>query len=175
MEPEPGEVGAEARLGCSDPEIGHQREPESTPDGRPLDRGHHGRPRREEPHGFVAEMAPRVVANRIGAGCEVGPGTEVAPFRGQHDRAAAELGVQPFDRVAEPFDQALVEEVVRRSPDLDQRYEVVAQRDVHVTEDPELSHRGSPTSDLAMIMRWICPVPSTMSMAFTSRYSFSIR
>ena len=26
-----------------------------------------------------------------------------------------------------------------------------------------------------LAMRWICPVPSTMSIAFTSRYSFSIR
>ena len=30
-------------------------------------------------------------------------------------------------------------------------------------------HRGSPTSRRAITRRWICPVPSTMSIAFTSR------
>ena len=37
------------------------------------------------------------------------------------------------------------------------------------TAAPRVRQRGSPTSLRAMITRWIWPVPSTMSIALTSR------
>src|SRR3990172_4518659 len=40
---------------------------------------------------------------------------------------------------------------------------------------PPYSSRGRPTRCRAITRRWICPVPSTMSRAFTSRKSFSTR
>src|SRR5439155_1171988 len=40
-------------------------------------------------------------------------------------------------------------------------------------EERDLHALGRPTSRRAMTMRWIWPVPSTMSIALTSRYSFS--
>ena len=179
VEAEPGEVRAEARFGRRDPEVGHQREAEATADGRALDRRHHGGARREQTHRFVVEVSPRVVAGRVlpasalaacaaRATAEVGSRAKVAALRSQHDGATAVFCVQRLERIAELLDQRAVEEVVGRALDLGQRDMVVRQRDVHVTEDPELVHRGNPTRLRAMIMRWICPVPSTMSIAFTS-------
>ena len=50
MDPQPREVGAEARVSTGHAKVGRQRHPQTAADGRSLDRGHHRKGAGEQPH-----------------------------------------------------------------------------------------------------------------------------
>ena len=119
------EIGAEARLLTGNTEIGHQRETEASSNRGAVHRGDDGLPGTEEADCFFIEVSAGAAAaalrcrSRFHALREIGPGAEGAAFRRQHDRPAARVGVEPFERFAYLADQVAVEEIVRRPAHLD--------------------------------------------------------
>ena len=119
VEPELGEVAAEAGVGGGDPEVGREREAEPAADRRALHRGDDRLLRREEGDGLLVEVRGLVDEVRLRA--EVGAGAEVLALRAQHDRPAVGVVVEREDRLDQRLDERDVEEVVRRSVELDRR------------------------------------------------------
>ncbi len=110
VESEAGEVGAEPRLGRSDPEVGGHRHPEATTDRRTLDRGDDRLAGPEQPHRGTVQITGRIRGARRR---EVGARAEVLALGRQHDRPARPIVVERLEGVGELGDHRRGEEVVR--------------------------------------------------------------
>ena len=151
VEAEAGEVGREARLGCGDAKVGHQREAEAAADGRSLDRGHDGGPGAEEAHGRVVEVPRRALRARclrrraeprarLRRTTELCARAEALALGAEHDGAAAGLLVERLEGGGEVVDQRQIEEVVGRASDLGRGDEVVADLHADVSEVLRVAH-----------------------------------
>ena len=101
------------------------RQAEAATDRRALHRGDHWLCVREKPHRLlvqrIATARHRVVNHRRPAIVEVGARAKGLAFRAQHDRTTLDNLVQVFKRIGQIADQGVVEEIVRRSTDLELR------------------------------------------------------
>ena len=123
MKSEPGEVCAETSFGCSDPEVGHQRQSESAADGGTLHGSHDGKSRPEEPHTSGIQLSRIFV---VGPVCKVGTSAEVFSFATQNDGTGLAASVERFEGIGDLFDEPHREEVVRRPMDLNRRDMILA-------------------------------------------------
>ena len=135
MDTEANEVGLEPAELPDDTEVAGQSQPEPGPDGRPLDGGHQGNGRVEDPHRLLVERAgPLLEVALVGgvrgiAGAEVRPGTERSALRAHHRRS--DHSRQPGDGVGQGTQDGLGEQVVRRSTQGDDGHvPVLVHRDV---------------------------------------------
>ena len=130
MKAEPGEVGAEARLGAGDTEIGDHRQPETAADRRAVDRRDDRLPGAKEPIALDVERrhtggpfaGAGALAVENAAVAEISAGAERLSLRGKHQRAAIGVVVERLEGRGDLPDQRDVEKIVRRPPDLHQRH-----------------------------------------------------
>src|SRR5438105_3478561 len=107
MKAEPVEIGAEPRLLAGHPEVGHQREAEPAADRGAVDRADDRLFGTEQANGLFVEMAAGAAARCLlyRAGIhplrEIGTGAKRAALRGEHDRAAGRVGIEPLERLAD--------------------------------------------------------------------------
>ena len=130
MKSEPREVCGETRLRTRDAKVRHHREAESTADRRAMDCADDRFLRTEQPHRLHVEMADRrhllagslagLVERRSVA--EIRARAERFSLRGKDDRAALLVLVEIFERIRDGIDQHHIEEIVRRTLDLDGRH-----------------------------------------------------
>ena len=148
MEPETGEVGAEAGLWRGDPEVGRESQAQASAHRRTVHRGHHRRVGAENPdRGCV-----QVLGGVMGAlGREIGASAEVLALRAQHRGPAAGVVVQRLEPVSDPVDHLQREEVVGRTPQLDGGHVVVADFD-----GQRVAHRADATNGPGNLGR--CPI-----------------
>ena len=135
MEAEPGEVGAEARLGAGDAQVRHQRQAEAAADRRAVNGADDGLGGAVQAYGLDVEVAGLAGLGflhqhvlHVGAVAELGAGAERGALRRQHDGAAGVVLVERLAGVGDLADQLDVEEVVRRPADLDGRHHVLRDR-----------------------------------------------
>ena len=125
MKPQAVEIGAEPRLLTGDAKIRDQCQTEPPSDGGAVHRGHDRLASTKEADRLLVEVAAGAAAaplrDRSGVHAlgKIGSGTKRPAFGGKHDRPAARVGVEPFERFAYLADQVAVEEIVRRPAHLD--------------------------------------------------------
>ena len=119
-------MAAKRRLVRRDAEVRDQREAETAANGRPLDGADDGLLGAEEAHGFLVEMAAHLVFVRaialrveLRAVAEVGARAERLAVGAQHAGADVAVFVEALEGIGDLLDQRHVEEVVRRTLDLD--------------------------------------------------------
>ena len=128
VEPELCEVRAEPRLLGGDPEIGREREAETTSDRRTLDHGDDRLARAEQAHRCGVQLIGRG-GRRTG---EVGTGAEVPAGGAQHHAPERVVLVELLERRRDTIDHLVREEVVRRVRQLDDRHVLATVADAHV-------------------------------------------
>ena len=129
MKAEPGEIGAEARLGAGHAEIGDHRQPQPAADRSAVDRRDDRLFGAKQPVALDIEVAtpgdvrrgvrPR---GRASAVAEIGAGAERFSLRGQHEGTAIGVLIECLEGGGDFPDQLYVEKVIRRPSDLHQRH-----------------------------------------------------
>ncbi|MNR09309.1 hypothetical protein D3C85_1255050 [compost metagenome] len=136
------EVGAETRLGAAHAKVGRHRKAEARTHRSAMHRGDQGLGAAKEPHRLRVQRAGVARGAVVVPAVEVGAGAEGAPLGGQHDGAAAGLGVEPVEVVGQFAQQRRVHVVERTAADFEQRDVRVAR-----VEGCDVAHW---TSSLAM-------------------------
>src|SRR5262249_59518252 len=108
--------------------------------------------RRDTGRRLVGAAALRVKRRAV---AEIGTGTECFTLRRQYDRANVSVFVEAFESAGDVLDQRDVEEVIRRSPDLDQG-------DVTSFFDSDVTHGICPLYSAAVLRFACCAVRLTI-------------
>jgi hypothetical protein len=143
VEPETGEVRAEARLGRCDPKVSDQSETQTAADRRALNRRHDRFARREDPDRLVVQMTTLRVEHAAALAVKVGAGTKVLALRAEQRDAAVDLGVERLEGVGDRGDHLARKEVVGRAPNLDGCNVVLTEVDCDVAEACKIGHESS--------------------------------
>jgi len=104
VEAQPCEIGTEAGLGARHAEVGREGEPESAPDCRSMDSGHHGLLRSEQAHRLLVEVALVAFVLPDPPDGEVGTGGERLALGGENgDRHAGAFQLSLLHRIGPDF------------------------------------------------------------------------
>src|SRR5262249_41925177 len=122
-----GEVGAEARLRTGHAEVSDHRKPEAATNGRRCDNWLFGTKesvalyvkRRDTRTWFIGTAALHVESRTI---TEIGTGTESLALGRQYNGPNTDVVIKTLESAGNLFNQRYIEEIVWRSPDLDQSH-----------------------------------------------------